>query len=64
MGYSRNVEYRSLSNTRINSRAKQFLALIVAIVIGMIISAAVNALPSAKHSVSAKGFAASSVIKH
>jgi hypothetical protein len=46
MAHSRNMGY--MSNTRISSRANQFVALIVAIVIGMIISAAVNALPSGK----------------
>jgi hypothetical protein len=37
-----------MSNTRLSSKAKQMIALVGAIVIGMIVSAAVNALPSAK----------------
>jgi hypothetical protein len=48
MGYTRNVEYRYMSNKKISSRAKQAIALVGAVVIGMIISAAVNALPSSK----------------
>lgn len=48
MAYSRNAEYRYTPSARISSRGKQFLVLIGAIIIGMIISAAVNALPSSK----------------
>jgi hypothetical protein len=48
MAYTRNAQYRYMSNTRLSSKAKQMIALVGAIVIGMIVSAAVNALPSAK----------------
>jgi hypothetical protein len=48
MAYTRNIEYRYMSSSRISGKAKQLLALGGAIVIGMIISAAVNALPSSK----------------
>jgi uncharacterized membrane-anchored protein len=48
MAYTRNAEYRSTTNSKISSRGKQMIALIGAIVIGMIISGAMNALPSSK----------------
>jgi hypothetical protein len=48
MAYTRTLDYRHISNKRLASRYKQFFALIAAIVVGMIISAAVNALPSSK----------------
>lgn len=43
-----NMQYRYVSNSRISSRGRQMIALIGAIIVGMIISAAVNALPSSK----------------
>lgn len=49
MAYTRNLAYKSMSNTRISSRYKQWIALIAAIIIGMIISASVNAIPSKVH---------------
>lgn len=48
MGYSRNATYRAMPSTRINSKAKQLYVLVAVIVIGMIISGAVNVLPSSK----------------
>ena len=48
MAYTRNAEYRYTSSNKISSRRKQLIALVGSIVIGMIISAAVNALPSSK----------------
>ena len=48
MPYARHADYRYPSNNRIDSRFRQFLALIAAVVIGMIISASVNAIPSGK----------------
>lgn len=48
MAYTRNAEYRSTSSNRLSSRSKQLIALVGAIVIGMIVSAAVNAIPSSK----------------
>jgi uncharacterized membrane-anchored protein len=48
MAYTRNAEYRYTSTSRLSSRSKQLIALIGAIVIGMFVSAAVNAIPSSK----------------
>jgi hypothetical protein len=48
MAYTRNTQYRLMNNSRITSRANQLFVLVGAIIIGMIISAAVNALPSSK----------------
>lgn len=48
MPYARHADYRYPSNNRIDSRFRQFLALVAAVVIGMIISASVNAIPSGK----------------
>ena len=48
MAYTRNAEYSYTSRNKISSRSKQFIALVGAIVIGMIVSAAVNAIPSSK----------------
>jgi hypothetical protein len=46
MAYTRNTDYRLMSNSRISGRAKQAIALVAAVVIGMIVSSAINALPS------------------
>ena len=48
MAYTRNAEYRYTPTNRLSSRSKQFIALVGAIIIGMIVSAAVNAIPSSK----------------
>jgi hypothetical protein len=48
MAYQRNVKRSHPAGTRISARYRQFVALIAVIVIGMIISSAVNAIPSAK----------------
>lgn len=48
MAYTKNYSYKGISSSRIASRYNQLMALIAAIVIGMIISATVNALPSSK----------------
>jgi hypothetical protein len=44
----KNLDYREISNARISSRMKQVLVLIAVILIGMLISASVNAIPSSK----------------
>lgn len=48
MAYTRNAEYRYKPTNRLSSRSKQLIALVGAIVIGMIVSGAVNAIPSSK----------------
>lgn len=48
MAYTKTYQYKGVSSSRIASRYNQLMALIAAIFIGMIISAAVNALPSSK----------------
>jgi hypothetical protein len=53
MAYSRTA-YKGMTNTRIGSRYNQLIALIAAIVVGMIISSAVNAVPSSKNTVVTK----------
>ena len=47
MTYSRSGAYRYSSN-KVSNRYKQFLMLIGTIIFGMIISAAINAIPSSK----------------
>lgn len=51
MAYSLRSNYRPASQSRMSKRYKQALSLIAVIVIGMIISAAVNAIPSKKRTV-------------
>jgi hypothetical protein len=53
MAYTR-TSFARVSNTRISSRYNQLIALIGAIVIGMIISSMVNAVPSAKSTAASK----------
>lgn len=48
MPYMRNADYRDIANARISSRMKQVLVLLAAILIGMLISASVNAIPGTK----------------
>lgn len=53
MAYSRTA-YKGMTNTRIGSRYNQLIALVAAIVVGMIISSVVNAVPSSKNTVVTK----------
>jgi len=46
----RNISFREVNNARIASRMRQFVVLVVAIIIGMIISVSVNAQNSFKKS--------------
>jgi hypothetical protein len=65
MAYNRNHDYSYMSNTRISSRVKQLIALVGAIIIGMIISATVNAVPSSKsHKVATKSTESAITIKN
>ena len=48
MAYSRNVSYGYMPSSRVPARAKKFLVLVAAIVIGIIVSGVINALPSSK----------------
>jgi hypothetical protein len=43
-----NLSYRDISNTRVSSRMRQLAILALVIVIGMLISVSVTALPTAK----------------
>jgi hypothetical protein len=45
MSYSRNIDSRYIGNTRMSSRTKQVLVLVATIIIGMLISATLNAIP-------------------
>jgi hypothetical protein len=49
----------SIANTRISSRFKQMIVLIAAIVIGMLVSASLNAIPSSKQAAPMKAAHAS-----
>lgn len=46
MAHINKLEYKSISNTGISSRVRQVLVLLAVILIGMLISASVNAIPS------------------
>lgn len=48
MAYTRYADFRYRPTNRVSSRSKQLIALAGAIIIGMIISGAVNAIPSSK----------------
>jgi hypothetical protein len=48
MAYSRNSNYQPIAKNRIAYRYRQAMVLIATIIFGMIISAAVNAIPSSK----------------
>ena len=50
MATMRNISFREVNNARIASRMRQFVVLVVAIIIGMIISVSVNAQNSFKKS--------------
>jgi hypothetical protein len=51
MAYSTRLSYRPASQNRTSARSRQAFVLLAVIVIGMIISAAVNAIPSPKRTV-------------
>lgn len=51
MAYSTRLSYRPVSHSRMSTRSRQAFVLIAVIVIGMIISAAVNAIPSPRRAV-------------
>jgi hypothetical protein len=51
MAYSTRLSYRPVSQNRMSTRSRQAFVLLAVIVIGMIISAAVNAIPSPKRTV-------------
>jgi hypothetical protein len=48
MAYSRNSNFHPIAKNRIAYRYRQAMVLIATIIFGMIISAAVNAIPSSK----------------
>ncbi len=48
MPYINNLSYRDISNARVSSRMRQLVVLALVIVIGMLISVSVTALPTNK----------------